>query len=170
MLGSQHVAPYNKWCVWRFYLLIFKHVLCSLKYSFSEVAHTHTPHTHTHTHSHTHTHHTHTHTHTLTHTHTHTPHTHTHTHSHTHTTHTYTHTHTHTLTHTHTHTLTHTPHTHTHIYIYMYIYRCSVHFVVIQLAHQLMHIRNIFFTLKHLKSLQHVSMLGSSSGSYTVPC
>jgi len=25
-------------------------------------------------------------------------------------------------------------------------------------------------TLKHIKSLQHVSILRSSSGSYTVPC
>ena len=28
----------------------------------------------------------------------------------------------------------------------------------------------IFFTLKHLKSLQHVSIIRSSSGSYTAPC
>jgi len=32
-----------------------------------------------------------------------------------------------------------------------------------------MHIHETF-TLKHLKSLQHVSILRSSSGSYTVPC
>jgi len=30
-----------------------------------------------------------------------------------------------------------------------------------------MHVYNFFFTLKHLKSLQHVSILRSSSGSYT---
>ena len=33
-----------------------------------------------------------------------------------------------------------------------------------------MHIHIRFFTLKHLKSLQHVSILRSSSGSYNVPC
>ena len=30
-----------------------------------------------------------------------------------------------------------------------------------------MHIHNFFLTLQHLKSLQHVSILRSSSGSYT---
>jgi len=33
-----------------------------------------------------------------------------------------------------------------------------------------MHIHKFIFTLKHLKSLQHVSILRSSSGSYTVQC
>jgi len=32
-----------------------------------------------------------------------------------------------------------------------------------------MHIHKMF-TLKHLKSFQHVSIPRSSSGSYTVPC
>ena len=41
--------------------------------------------------------------------------------------------------------------------------------VITLITNQEMHLHKNF-TLKHLKSLQHVSILRSSSGRYTVPC
>jgi len=46
----------------------------------------------------------------------------------------------------------------------------SLQNISFQSAHQPTRIHKHFFTLKHLKSLQHVSIQRLSSGSHTVPC
>ena len=50
------------------------------------------------------------------------------------------------------------------------LHRCTVHFVESFNYHTNKCTYIKFLTLKHLKSLQNVSILRSSSGSYALPC
>ena len=51
-----------------------------------------------------------------------------------------------------------------------HFHRCIVHFAETLNQHTNQYTYIKLFILTHLKSLQHVSILRSSSGSYAVPC